>query len=156
MRHKCGLFRFVLDLTQNLRIQTESTTRRMESDIDFPNTAPLENVSQDDPEVQACLSFALHSFNFFSKELHLYTVTKIHSVKRANIGGGQYHITTEITKSQCKKVLEENKDSCQTQMSPENKVLHCEFVVLSAPWKKQRTLIRSSCTPEANTTYDSQ
>ncbi|XP_028835210.1 cystatin-like [Denticeps clupeoides] len=100
-----------------------------------------EDVDQSDPEVQACASFALESFNDSS---HLYQITKFHSLKKQNIGAGQYDMDVEVMK--CMKSGEAQVEgSCPVENTSDVQVFRCHFVVLSAPWKKQRVLIKSSC-----------
>ncbi|KAG7467313.1 hypothetical protein MATL_G00152060 [Megalops atlanticus] len=106
-----------------------------------------EDVDPNDPEVQACASFALESFSHFRQDPHLYSITKFYSVKRANIGGGQYDMDVEVTKAQPTTEEQAERDSSHTLTSPEAQVFRCQFVVLSVPWKNQRVLIQSTCTP---------
>ncbi|KAI1885227.1 hypothetical protein AGOR_G00218000 [Albula goreensis] len=98
-----------------------------------------------DPEVQACASFFLESFNTMVGNPHLYVITKFYSVKRTEIGGGQYDIDVQLTPTQCKKGDNLDLSSCKPLASPGNQVSRCQFVVLTAPWKQQRTLIQSAC-----------
>ncbi|KPP68954.1 hypothetical protein Z043_112323 [Scleropages formosus] len=110
-----------------------------------PPAHKTQEVDPSDPEVQACASFALESFNFFSKDPHIYAITKFYSVKRADVGGGQYDMDVEVTKTQWLK------DQVSKGSSTDQEVFRCHFVVLSAPWKKQRALLQSSCTPVVST-----
>ncbi|KAJ8352468.1 hypothetical protein SKAU_G00239440 [Synaphobranchus kaupii] len=96
------------------------------------------------PEVQACAAFAVGSYNTFSKDPYLYVIAKFNSVTMANIGGGEYDMEVELGKTNCLKASHTDSSSCK--ISPEAKVVHCHFVVLSAPWKHERFLISSSCT----------
>ncbi|KAG5852425.1 hypothetical protein ANANG_G00062270 [Anguilla anguilla] len=106
---------------------------------------PVVDMDSNDPEVQACASFALEAFNHFNQDPHLYAITKFTSVKRANIGGGMYDIEVEVGKTKCLKESNADPSSSCAVINPEAKVQHCHFIVLSAPWKHQRTLIQSSC-----------
>ena len=41
------------------------------------------NLDSNNPEVQACTSFALENFTYFNKDPHLYVITKFFSGKMA-------------------------------------------------------------------------
>ncbi|XP_062383954.1 cystatin-1-like [Sardina pilchardus] len=105
-------------------------------------TLPVEIVDVDpgDPEVQACASFGLESLSF-RDQAHHYSIHKVVSVTKENIGAGQYDIDVEVKKTPCGL---EGVDSCAPG-SADGQILYCKFVVITAPWKKQRILIRSSC-----------
>ncbi|KAL4657004.1 hypothetical protein GN956_G3986 [Arapaima gigas] len=115
-----------------------------------PPEHTVQDVDPSDPEVQACASFALENFNYFSKDPHIYAITKFYSVKKADIGGGQYDMDVEVRRTQSTKV------PMSGDLTPEHEVFRCHFVVLSAPWKKQRVLLQSSCTPMAGSGDDMQ
>ncbi|XP_035250452.1 cystatin-like [Anguilla anguilla] len=113
-------------------------------------TPRLEDVDHSDPEVLACASFALESLSH-QDPLHPrhYSITRFHSVQRANIGGGQYDMDVEVTSWP---KMKEQQDGASPQTPPsEQQVSRCHFVVLSVPWKNQRVLIQSSCTPVSST-----
>ncbi|KAJ8389735.1 hypothetical protein AAFF_G00114410 [Aldrovandia affinis] len=111
-----------------------------------PAPGEVEDADPRDPKVEACASFALQSL--FSEELRRYTITKFHSVKRANIGGGQYDMDVEVRRARTE--LDEQPDRGSTQtLPPEDQVFRCHFVVLSVPWKNQLVLLHSACTPTA-------
>ncbi|XP_048877957.1 cystatin-like [Brienomyrus brachyistius] len=105
----------------------------------------IQNVDPSDPEVQACVNFALENFNYFSKDPNLYAITKFYSVKRHAIGGGQYHMDVEVRRTNAIKDQVKYEGDISSISEPE--VFRCHFVVLSAPWKKQRVLLQSSCSP---------
>ncbi|KAI7811072.1 cystatin-1-like [Triplophysa rosa] len=104
-----------------------------------------EDVDPEDPEVQACATFAVESFNRFYHDPHVYQITEIKSVRRLNVGGGQYEIDLEVKKTQN---LKENRSNPKPK-DPTNRegpeVMQCYFSVLSSKWRNQRTLLRSSC-----------
>ncbi|KAL2087629.1 hypothetical protein ACEWY4_016457 [Coilia grayii] len=107
--------------------------------------APVgEIVDPEDPEVQACASFALESLSFRDKA-HQYSITRVVSVTKEPIGGGQYDMDVEVKKIPCNP---EGENSCSPG-SGDGQTLHCKFVVLTAPWKQQRILLRSSCSDES-------
>ncbi|XP_012696099.1 cystatin-like [Clupea harengus] len=103
-----------------------------------------EIVDPQDPEVQACASFALESLSFRDKA-HQYSIRRVISVSKAPIGGGQYDMDVEVKKIPCGP---EGVDAC-TPGSANGQTLHCKFVVLTAPWKHQRVLLSSSCSDES-------
>ncbi|KAG5262194.1 hypothetical protein AALO_G00293260 [Alosa alosa] len=100
----------------------------------------IVDVDPDDPEVQACASFGLESLSF-RDHAHHYSIHKVVSVTKENIGAGQYDIDVEVKKTPCGS---EGVDSCAPG-SADGQILYCKFVVITAPWKRQRILIRSSC-----------
>ncbi|KAI1899071.1 hypothetical protein AGOR_G00057700 [Albula goreensis] len=123
----------------------------------IPSPAPAD---PSDPEVQACASFALESLQS-QDPAHHYTITRFHSVTRADIGGGQYDMEVEVSRTlpsgeeelgqvppQPLPPGEEELGQVPPQpLPPEHQQLFlCRFVVLSAPWKLQRVLLQSSCT----------
>ncbi|KAJ8388519.1 hypothetical protein AAFF_G00132330 [Aldrovandia affinis] len=112
-----------------------------------PPPVSEEDVDPNAPEVQACAAFALESFNYFSQDLHLYAIASFYSVKRENIGGGKYVMEVEVRETLCLKGPLADLSSCHALTSSEAKVFRCRFIVLSAPWKRQRFLLESSCTP---------
>ncbi|XP_056621452.1 cystatin-1-like [Triplophysa dalaica] len=103
------------------------------------------DVDPGDPEVHACAAFAVESFNRFYHDPHVYQITEIKSVRRLNVGGGQYEINLEVRKTED---LKENRSNPKPK-EPTNRegpeVIQCYFSVLSSKWRNQRTLLRSSC-----------
>ncbi|KAJ8255544.1 hypothetical protein COCON_G00194080 [Conger conger] len=81
-----------------------------------------------------------------------YSITRFLSVQRANIGGGQYDMEVEVMSQP---QTEEQADGDSTRTPPsEQQVLRCHFVVLSVPWKDQRVLLHSSCSPVSSTAQE--
>nr|XP_015219202.1 PREDICTED: cystatin-like [Lepisosteus oculatus] len=110
--------------------------------------AALEDADPNSPEVQDSAAFALESFNYFNKDPYLYKITTFESVKQMAVGGMRYEMDVLVKRSQCKKGEETGMDSCEFFTSPEDaKVFRCHFVVLNVPWKNQKVLIKSECTP---------
>ncbi|MFT7799490.1 cystatin-like [Arapaima gigas] len=116
----------------------------------------MEDADQDDAELQACTDFALNIFNHFNRDPHLYIITKLTSAERGNVGGGLYDMKVEVSRTQCLKNDQVAKNSCQALMPPDDMVFHCHFVVLVAPWRKERILIKNSCIPAAKSGLEGQ
>ncbi|XP_066563674.1 cystatin-like [Amia ocellicauda] len=114
------------------------------------SAAPLEAIDADPNslEVRDSAAFALESFNYFSKEPCLYKITKFDTVTMKAIGGGEYTMDVELQLTQCKKGKSADLESCPVVTAPaQAKALQCVFVVLNAPWKQERVLIKSHCSP---------
>ncbi|XP_066563120.1 cystatin-SN [Amia ocellicauda] len=115
------------------------------------SAAPLEVVDADpnSEEVYGSTAFALESFNYFSKEPYLYKITKFDTVTMKAIGGGEYTMDVELQLTQCKKGESTGLESCPVMTAPaQAKALQCVFVVLNVPWRHQRVLIKSNCSPK--------
>ncbi|XP_066563718.1 cystatin-like [Amia ocellicauda] len=111
---------------------------------------PLEAIDADpnNQEVRNSAAFALESFNYFSKEPYLYKITKFDTVTMKAIGGGEYTMDVELQLTQCNKGKSADPESCPDITAPaQAKALQCVFVVLNAPWKQERVLIKSYCSP---------
>ncbi|XP_061081561.1 cystatin-POGU1-like [Conger conger] len=111
-----------------------------------------EQADHTDPEVLACAAFALEHLSRQNPLHPRYSITRFLSVQRANIGGGQYDMEVEVMSQP---QTEEQADGDSTRTPPsEQQVLRCHFVVLSVPWKDQRVLLHSSCSPVSSTAQE--
>ncbi|XP_067845371.1 cystatin-like [Heptranchias perlo] len=107
-----------------------------------------EPIDPNNEGVQSSLDFAVQSFNFFTKDDHLFKVTRIVSAQIQDIGGLLYILNVELGRTQCRKGVDENLMSCsiaKTAGTTEN--LLCHFEVLSAFWRYEKDLLQSHCNP---------
>uniref|UniRef100_UPI00398E77B7 cystatin-like n=1 Tax=Pristiophorus japonicus TaxID=55135 RepID=UPI00398E77B7 len=105
-----------------------------------------ELIDPNNEGVQSSLDFAVESLNFFSKDDHLFKVTRIVSAQVQGIGGLLYILDVELGRTQCKKGADENVKFCSiTETAGTSENLLCHFEVLSTFWRHERNLLQSQC-----------
>ncbi|XP_048392792.1 cystatin 10 [Stegostoma tigrinum] len=107
-----------------------------------------EPINPNGEDAQRALDFAVESFNAFSKDDHLFKVTRVVSAQVQDIGGLLYTLEAELGRTQCKKGENKTLTSCfvvNTAGMSEN--LLCHFKVVHAFWRDERDLLQNNCSP---------
>ncbi|KAG2456755.1 CYTC protein, partial [Polypterus senegalus] len=108
---------------------------------------PPQDADPNSTDVRDSAAFAVESFNYFSKEENLYKIVKIVKVQEEIVGGAKYMMEVNLGLTRCLKEEDRNVESCPL-MADQPKMLQCNFVVLTVPWRNERRLLQSSCMPK--------
>ncbi|XP_072329315.1 cystatin-like [Scyliorhinus torazame] len=107
-----------------------------------------KSIHPHDKEVQNSLDFAVESFNTFSKDDHLFKVTRVVSARVEDLGGLLYILDAKLGRTQCRKGADENLTSCSsTEVAGLAKKFLCHFEVLSTFWRDEKYILQSNCKP---------
>ncbi|XP_032880902.1 cystatin-like [Amblyraja radiata] len=104
--------------------------------------APTD-ISVEDANLVKAANFAVVKYNMKSNEAYLYKTERLVTAKQQIVNGVLFFIEMYIGKTECRKTGSEQLESCAF-VSP-TEVKHCNFKVLTIPWKEECTLLSDTC-----------
>ncbi|XP_021012085.1 cystatin-8 [Mus caroli] len=103
------------------------------------------SINVSNANVKQCVWFAMKEYNKESEDKYVFLVDKILHAKLQITDRMEYHIDVQITRSNCKKPLN-NTENCIPQKNPKlEKKMKCSFLVGALPWNGEFNLLSKEC-----------
>ncbi|XP_037695358.1 LOW QUALITY PROTEIN: cystatin-M [Choloepus didactylus] len=114
-------------------------------------TGEPRDLSPRRPQVQKVVQEAVESYNKRSNSLYFFRHTRVLKARGKLVAGVLYYLSVEMENTDCQKnnanVYDMDLTTCPLTVGAEQQKLHCDFEVLSVPWKNTTTLEKQHCTP---------
>ncbi|XP_051001034.1 cystatin-8-like [Acomys russatus] len=105
----------------------------------------FESINTSNANVRQCVWFAMKEYNRESKDKYVFLVDKTLHAKLQITDRMEYLIDVQISRSNCKKPLN-NTENCFTQKNSKlEKSVNCSFLVGALPWNGEFTLLNKEC-----------
>ncbi|KAM4842794.1 cystatin-8-like [Thomomys bottae] len=102
-------------------------------------------VNVSNANVKQCVWFAMQEYNKESEDKHIFLVVKISHAQMQITDRLEYLIDVRISRSNCRKPLNNN-EICAIDTNPSReKSVHCSFLVATLPWNGEFNVLRKHC-----------
>ncbi|GAB1287006.1 Cystatin-8 [Apodemus speciosus] len=95
--------------------------------------------------VKQCVWFAMKEYNKASEDKYVFLVDKTLLAKLQITDRMEYHIDVQISRSNCKKPLNNTKNCIPQKNSKLEKKVNCSFLVGALPWNGEFNLLSKEC-----------
>ncbi|MEJ1278871.1 cystatin-8-like [Cricetulus griseus] len=105
----------------------------------------FDSINTSNANVKQCVWFAMKEYNKGSEDKYVFLVDKTLHAKLQITDRMEYHIDVQISRSNCKKPLN-NTENCVTQKNSKlEKKENCSFLVGALPWNGEFILLSKEC-----------
>ncbi|XP_036039454.1 cystatin-8 [Onychomys torridus] len=105
----------------------------------------FESISTSNANVKQCVWFAMKEYNKGSGDKYVFLVDKTLHAKLQITDRMEYHIDVQISRSNCKKPLNNTENCVPQKNSKLEKKVNCSFLVAALPWIGEFTLLNKEC-----------
>ncbi|XDB56384.1 hypothetical protein ABFV05_010000 [Capra hircus] len=105
----------------------------------------LRNVSSSSGNMKQCLWFAMQEYNKDSRDKFFFQVVKVWQVQMQVTDRLEYFIDAEISRTNCRKLPNGNKNCVVKNTSKLEKRQMCTFWVGALPWQGYFTVMKKQC-----------
>ncbi|XDA82268.1 hypothetical protein R6Z07F_012190 [Ovis aries] len=105
----------------------------------------LRNISGSSGNMKQCLWFAMQEYNKDSRDKFLFQVVKVWQVQMQVTDRLEYFIDAEISRTNCRKLPNGNKNCVVKNTSKLEKRKMCTFWVGALPWHGYFTVMKKQC-----------
>ncbi|XP_040103255.1 cystatin-8 [Oryx dammah] len=105
----------------------------------------LRNVSSSSSNMKQCLWFAMQEYNKDSRDKFFFKVVKVWQVQMQVTDRLEYFIDAEISRTNCRKLPNGNKNCVVKNTSKLEKRQMCTFWVGALPWYGYFTMMKKQC-----------
>ncbi|XP_058162353.1 cystatin-M [Dasypus novemcinctus] len=110
----------------------------------------LQDLPPDAPEVQRATQVAVATFNEGSNSLFYFRPSRVLKAQSQVVAGILYYLSMEMESTTCRKNATPgdhgNLSACPLTVGAQQEKLHCDFEVLTVPWRDTTELLKQRCT----------
>ncbi|KAL1786948.1 cystatin-8 [Sigmodon hispidus] len=105
----------------------------------------FESINTSNVNVRQCVWFAMKEYNKESEDKYVFLVEKTLHAKLQITDQMEYHIDVQISRSNCKKPLNNTENCVILRNIKLEKKVNCSFLVGALPWNGKFTLLNKEC-----------